>query len=57
MEVAGSNPAPATVNTPVIFQVEIEKVVENDPYNMAMGSQFFSKSIAGFFFHPFSDKS
>jgi len=42
---------------PVIYQVEIGKGVENDPYNMAMGSHFFLKLVAGFFFHPFSDKS
>ena len=43
--------------SPVIYQVEIGKVVENDPNNMAMGSQFSLKLVAGFFFHPFSDKS
>jgi hypothetical protein len=42
---------------PVTLQVETGNVVENDPHNMAMGSQFFLKSVAGFSFHPFSDKS
>jgi hypothetical protein len=42
---------------PIIYQVEIEKEVENNPYNRAMGRHFFLKLVAGFFFHPFSDKS
>ena len=42
---------------PVIYQVEIGKEIENNPYNRAMGSNFFLKLVAGFFFHPFSDKS